>query len=476
MVIALNKMKQVCEAAKARLTPNAAERSLVESIAEETKSAVERECHKAGLSFEVRVEGSVAKNTWIRNHGDIDIFMLVPPELSKEQLSKICLPIARRALGNHNIIERYAEHPFIETVLHKGGKLLRVNIVPCYHVEQGSWKSATDRSPYHTKYVNDRLETAKLDEVRLLKGFLQGIQAYGADIKTGGFSGMLAETLVMGYGKFLDTLKIISDWKESKYLDVENYYKNRQDEVRKMFTEPLVVIDPIDKGRNLGAAVHAEQLWNFVAAARHFLSKPSIKFFTQPKVKTLTRSEYGNIIQRRGSNLIAISFGNVDAVVDVLWGQLYRTQRALSSFLINNDFTPIRSAAWSNEHGINLILFELETSKLPASERHAGPPVSRTVESAAFLQKHLKDHRTVAGPWIENNRWIVQKHRSCTDAEQLLKSAFKSKPATIGVTSLLSKKNRTKIINQTEIIPMLKNQEFSQFIRLFLSGKPIWNV
>ncbi|MGA2785718.1 MAG: CCA tRNA nucleotidyltransferase [Candidatus Bathyarchaeia archaeon] len=474
----MNNLEQVCAAAKARLAPTIQERTIVESTAEEIRRAVEIECRKAGLPPDVRIEGSVAKNTWIRNYADIDIFMLVSPELTKEQLSRICLPIARRALSKHRIIERYAEHPYIEAFLKKNGKELRVNIVPCYHVEPGNWLSATDRSPYHSQYVQEHLDKTKLDEVCLLKGFLRGINAYGADIKTGGFSGMLAETLVIGFGGFLNVIRNLSEWNEGKYLDVENYYANRTEEVRKIFTEPLIVIDPVDKGRNLGAAVHAEQLWNFVAASRYFLRKPFGRFFTQPIIKPLTRSEYEKRVKSRGSSIVGISFGEVNAVVDILWSQLYRTQRALSSFLANHDFNLIRSVAWSNEHEMNIILFELETSNLPNSKKHEGPPVNRIKESTAFISKHSNDCNTISGPWIEKHRWVVQKRRPNANVERLLKSAIGSEASKIGVASLFSRnlKSKTRIINQRTIAPLLSDKEFSRFMRIFLSGRPIWNA
>ena len=52
------------------------------------------------------------------------------------------------------------------------------------------------------------------DEVRVLKKFMKGIDTYGAEIKVGGFSGMLCETLILNYGSFEDTIKSASDWKK----------------------------------------------------------------------------------------------------------------------------------------------------------------------------------------------------------------------------------------------------------------------
>ena len=83
----MNKLQQVCTTVKLRLAPTNSERKIVESTAEEIRISLSDECKRAGLEADVNVEGSVAKNTWIRNFADIDIFMMVSAELTKEQLS-----------------------------------------------------------------------------------------------------------------------------------------------------------------------------------------------------------------------------------------------------------------------------------------------------------------------------------------------------------------------------------------------------
>ena len=419
------------------------------------------------------VEGSVAKDTWIRDYVDVDIFMLVSPELTKEQLSKDCLPIARRALKGNRIVERYAEHPYVEAFV--SDEKLRVNVVPCYKVERGNWLSATDRTPFHSQYIRQHLSMERRGDVRLLKAFLRSIGTYGADIKTGGFSGMLVETLVLGFDGFENVISNFAEWDLNRYSDVEKYYQDRHAEIRKIFPEPLVVIDPVDKGRNLGAAVRPDQLWNFVAASRHFLKKPSIRFFTEPAIRPLTRREYQGLMKTRGSDLVCVSFGKVDAVVDVLWSQLFRTQRALTNFLANNDFEIMKSAAWSNEDGLNVILFELETIQISGSKKHLGPPVSKTSESSSFITKHAGNSKTVAGPWIENQRWVVQKTRQNTNAERLLQTALKQ-GSEIGVASLFNRRGlRVNVLNTKSLASMIgSSSEFSKFMRHFLEGRPVW--
>jgi tRNA nucleotidyltransferase (CCA-adding enzyme) len=473
----LQRVIEVCSRVRDEVTPSARQRLFIESRAEEIRAAVERECRKSNLQAEVRLDGSVAKDTWIRDYVDADIFMRVSPELTKEELRRICLPIAKRALRPHEVIERFAEHPYVESIVKSEGGQLRVNVVPCFHVQKGEWLSATDRTPFHTDYIRARLTFEQRGEVRLLKSFLKGIGSYGADIKTGGFSGMLCETLIAAHGAFLSVVQDFREWQVNRFIDIERYYAERKDEVARIFREPLIVIDPVDKGRNLGSAVRPEQLWNFVAACRHFLEHPSPKFFRGHKVKPLTVTEYKRSIRDRGSAIICLPMERIDAVVDILWSQLYKTQRAITHFLQNNDFEVIRSAAWSDESRMNVLLFELTSSQIAASRRHRGPPVSKANESLAFLTKHRRRNSTLSGPWIENDSWIVEKKRITVSATAFLKAELGNGGSRIGVASLQQRAFRRRLIvlKDAELAALIAgNPEFSKFMRTYLDGRPSW--
>ena len=468
----------VCNRVKRRIVPDPKLKADVQAKAEEIRAAVERECRITGLPAEVRIDGSVAKDTWIREYADVDIFMRVSPDLTKVQLREVCLPIAKRALHPNKIVERFAEHPYVEaTVAFGKRRTLRVNVVPCYNVKRGQWLSATDRSPYHTEYVLQHLTVLQRDEVRLLKAFMNGIGAYGADIKTGGFSGMLCETLIASLGGFEHVVKEFSAWNETRFIDVENHFEGRRDEVHQLFRDPLIVIDPVDGGRNLAAAVRAEQLWNFVAASRQVIAEPSTSFFEPPKIKPLAAAEYRRLIKQRGSTVLAVVMGRMDVVVDILWSQLYRTERAIVNLLENNGFSVIRSTSWSDERSLNLILLELEDANIPGSRRHLGPPVSRVAESASFLAKHLADERTISGPWLEADRWAVQKRRDFTSAPELLKTALRSGGRNVGVASEPARifRKRVEVLSGRSIERIIiRSLEFAKAMNAFLSGRPAW--
>ena len=288
---------------------------------------------------------------------------------------------------------------------------------------------------------------------------------------------MICETLIISHGSFQKVLEDFAEWKEDRFIDVENYYEGRAEEAHRIFIEPLVVIDPVDKGRNLGAAVRSTQLWTFVAASRMFLNKPSTAFFAEREIKPLTNLEFHRLVKSRGSSIICVAIGNIDAVVDVVWSQLFKTERALAHLLENNDFEIIRSASWTDERKLSVLLFELELSQLSNSKRRRGPPVYRAAESSSFLSKHLREKDTVSGPWIEDGRWFVQKRRAVSSAQTLLTSTLRSGGANVGVASLMIKAFRTdaRVLEGNDIGRLLAtNHEFAKFMKVFLSGRPAW--
>ena len=440
---------------------------------EELNAKLVREAERSGLQVEVRLDGSVAKDTWLKGDADIDIFLRVPTSLSRADLETRCLGVARRALKGYPIIERYAEHPYVETHVES----VRVNVVPCYNVSKGQWRSATDRTPFHTEYVISHLDPSQRKEVRLLKAFLKGVGVYGADVKVSGFSGMLCETLIMYYRSFTKTLEQAQSWKTPVTIDLERYYAGREGEMLDLFEEPLIVIDPVDRGRNLAASISRRRLWEFVAGARAFSTKPSRSFFVARKITPLSTARFRQEMQRRGWNLLAIELGRVDTVVDVLWSQLYRTERALRNLLKQEDFNVTRSASWSNEQDLNVILLELESLTLPPMRKHLGPHVVRSQASQLFLRKHLGEGRTVSGPWVDDDRWAVGQLRETTDAAQFIRSKIRDGGRHVGVASKIAPvlKRRHRVLTGSELVDFYRrNQDAAEFVTSFLKGRPAW--
>lgn len=467
------KTKHVCSQVLLKISPTTEERKKILALAKELERKVSVSAKKKGVEAIVRIEGSIAKDTWLKKEPDIDVFMCLPPTIPRKTLGTVSLEIAREATEGWRQVERFAEHPYLEAFVEG----FRVNIVPCYCAERGQWQSATDRTPFHTDYVNKRLNANLRCEVRLLKRFLQGIRAYGAEIKVGGFSGYLCELLVIRYGSFTETLKAFSKCTARMVIDIENYYAGREKEIRLLFDEPLVVIDPVDKGRNVASAVKPQQIYTMVAAAREFLKTPSEHFFFPTKTVPLSTKELNENLKQRGSDCLFLTFRNVNAVPDILWGQLYKTQRSLGKLLELNDFRVLRDRVWSDEKTLSAFVFELEQCTIPSVRKHLGPPLEREEECENFLTKYLDNGNVISGPLMEDGRWVVEVPRKYTDAVALLREKLKEGGKDKGVADLVSKafQEGFEVLINGEVSEVYSgNKAFAEFLSDFLDGKPLW--
>ena len=467
-----SKLERVIMHVLEKVKPNMDEKDLIEKATKFIKRQINIELKRGNFKALVKVGGSVAKDTWLNGEADIDVFILFPPTLSKKMLGKVGLQIAKDAMKGSPWRERFAEHPYLETYIEG----FRVNIVPCYKVNKGEWISAADRSPFHTNYVRMKLSQEDVrDEIRLLKRFMIGVGVYGAEIKVGGFSGYLCELLVLGYQSFIQTLNEISRWKLGQVVDVEKLYDGKYNEAQRYFDAPLIVIDPVDENRNVAAAVSKEKLGELITSSRCFLEKPENSFFYPNE--TICQSSnviIENLIKLK-SDLIFVIFRSETKIPDVLWGQLYKTNRALKRLLTQYDFRVLRSSAWSDEKGSNVLIFELETKNISLSKRHIGPQFD-SKEARNFLNKHLDAKNTVSRPWIEGNRWIVGINRMYINAISLLREKLEDGGINVGVASKFVKniKNSEIYVNEEIIKFYSSNKEFAKFLSEFFKSKPNW--
>ena len=462
---------EICTEVLKRVNPNKSERKKVLELAKNLIKKVEKVAKQKGIEADVRVEGSVAKNTWLKDNPEIDIFMQVPITTPRESFGTIFLEIAKKATEGYKQIERFAEHPYLEAIVEG----IYVNIVPCYRVIQGKWISATDRTPFHTDFVKPHLDEGMGKEVRLLKRFMKGVGVYGAEIKVGGFSGYLCELLILYYGSFTEILRSAGNWKEGIIIDYNRHYLQIEN-VKRIFAEPLIVVDPVDKVRNVAAAVRKDKLNEFVAASREFLKNLDIKFFYPPEIEALNSIELNNRISARGSTIVFIKF-NGAAVSDILWGQLYKSQKAIRNMVTKHDFKILRDIVWSNEKNLNIFVIDVESRFLPNMKQHLGPPLINRIDCENFLRKHIEADSTVSGPRIEDGRWIVDIKRRYRDVIELLNDKLEDGGSNEGIAELVSKAfiDSIEVLVNNDIQKIYSlNPDFAKFLTEYLEGKPKW--
>lgn len=452
----------------ARIVPDISERERLEEFRARAERELTQRLRESGLKAVAEVHGSAARGTWIAGERDIDVFIVLNSGYDRDVLPR-ALNVAKAYVGE-GWVEAYVEHPYIRARVDG----FDVDFVPCFSVEPATGLiSATDRTPLHTGFVTDNLPPEGRDEVRLLKRFMKGVGVYGAEVKVGGFSGYLCELLVIRHGSFEAVLEAAEGWTRGEAMDVIG--SSDTAELRKRFGEPLIVLDPVDAARNVASAVSKTSFWTFVAAARTFLREPKEVFF-YPGEESVDISGLLDTIRERGSRLlfIVVEDGEVE-VPDVLWGQLYRTVRVIARQLVEAGFHLMRSAAWSDEASRHVLVFELEAAVLSPTVSRKGPPVGMADDGERFLRAHIGADNTVSGPWIDGDRWWIEKLRPERDACGLLESLLADGGREIGVSrGLLGKIERNGRVLVGEGIAEFLEPEFSGFLQRFLRGRPGW--
>lgn len=387
--------------ARRLVVPDAAEASRVsrvaDSLLEKTRRAAARFVETRG----VILGGSFAKGTWLPHNVDLDIFVKFDPSTPPADFERMGLAIGRDATRGHPTGKKFAQHPYTEATLDG----VRVNIVPCFDVAKGGWKSAADRSPYHVELVGG-IPQAKKQEMRLLKKFMMATGVYGAEIEKQGFSGYVAEVLVLKFRSALGVLR----WFAHYRLPVAG--------------KPFTLLDPVDAGRDLGTAVSPQSLGRMILASREFLRRPVLAFFQEMT---------GKVRPSLRKDVVAVAFSHRALSEDTLWGELRRTTKHLAKHVEALGFPVARSMAASNDKDRSAILLIPVAMTLPPLEQRVGPTVDRADDVRAFAG---------AGgsllSWVdEDARVRVLRRRRYTDLTRLLRDVAEGKAGPVGASKEL---------------------------------------
>ena len=389
--------------------PKLMEEKNVLGIAEEVKQRVEDASKRNLTVHSVEIGGSVAKGTWLTDNVDVDIFVKFDSTISKKRLEDLGVKIGRDALLPNESFLRYSEHPYVVGIIDG----IIFNIVPCYDVVKGSWKSSADRSPYHTSFMKNRFNKILKNETRLLKKFLKVLGLYGAEIKVKGFSGYVCEVLILKYGSFISVLKAMSNLIGGEILSLDDI----DEDITKKFDTQLVILDPVDNRRNLGAAISPVNVSSFIMASRSFLEKPSIMFFKGISVSEITDKVKKSTLLDRISIVI---LRHEPRTVDILWGQLHRSVDSLSKQISKVGFNVLRTSVASDEDSTSAFIFLLDSLVLPKSQIKMGPNVNMKGEVSKFLNSNRKWSKLM---WVGHDQRIyIMGDRRFLEFEKLLYS------------------------------------------------------
>ncbi|KAA2283810.1 CCA tRNA nucleotidyltransferase [Candidatus Nitrosocosmicus agrestis] len=419
-------VQSILEEISKRCIPTLSEVHEITECATKVKQMIESfvgEHKLKGMVKEIVYGGSFAKGTWLKNETDIDIFIKFYDSIDYDQFEKYGKQIGMLALQEFSPYLRYADHPYVEAIVEG----IKVNVVPCYDVPFGEWKSAADRSPYHTNYIVNKLDPKQKNEVRILKKFMKSIKIYGAEISTEGFSGYVCEVLILKFGSFLSTIHFFSECSSEKIMIGIDESLTPTGEHFDRFDSFIVILDPIDTNRNLGSAISIRAASTLIQGSRKFLCNPSDIYF----VSEIEHPIDPCFTDQLSSFILIIEFQYADRPSDVIWGQLKKLVKSIIKFSESCGFTILKSAcSVVQEEKSCIIALLLESTVISPLFLKKGPEIFR----GADLKKFLEVNNASLLKWLDNssktNCLLLRKH---TNIQEYLRSVLNSNPGLIGI-------------------------------------------
>ncbi len=289
------------------ITPTQKEIANIKEITEKLKDILERRANELKIKYtKIEPQGSTGiKQTQLKNDFDIDLFIgldyiqfkpkyegLSKSKLKRESKKDFLLLCNNWILQSltldefHNPRLLYAEHPYVTVDYTINETKIKIDIVLYFDLELEYIKkngpiTAVDRSPWHGNFVRDRLTSEQKNDVRLLKQFFKACYSYGDKSAVGkvGFIGYSAELLIYYYNNLLTLFENFYEL----YKKPLDYYNRSSEELSKIVhfqNDYLIIIDPIDKNRNVASAI-SERAYKYCnQKIGVFLKNPNSDFFT----------------------------------------------------------------------------------------------------------------------------------------------------------------------------------------------------
>jgi tRNA nucleotidyltransferase (CCA-adding enzyme) len=310
--------------------------------------------------------GSGAKNTWLKNTHDIDIYVKFPAKkFSKksQDLSQILYKSLKKSFSK--ISKIHGSRDYFQ-VNHKG---YTVEVVPILEISNPKQaKNITDFSAFHVKYVKSKKGLE--NQIRLLKTFAKANRFYGAESHIKGLSGYACELLTIKYKSFLNFIKAASKYKSTEIIGNKKTAE-KLNWAKKI--SPLIIVDPVQPDRNASAAISKSQFQNIIKASKIFLRSPKKEHFEkQPiDIEKLKKSGFLTIIQAQPTK----------SKRDVAGA---RALKAFTYLKKKIKHYQIKESIFDYENTTATFYLVTKKKKLPDTFKHNGPPLDHKQAIQAF--------------------------------------------------------------------------------------------
>ncbi len=354
--------------------------------------------------------GSGAKGTWLKGDHDIDIYVKFNYAKYKDksdEISKILEKTLKKKFKK--ITKLHGSRDYFQIQYEK----FNFEIVPILNIKKAEEaKNITDISQLHVKYVQ---QFPKLqNEIRLVKKFCKANRVYGAESYIKGFSGYVVELLVIHYGSFLNFVDKVKKWKPEVLIGSKKEYNKLNKSKRE---GPLIIIDPVQPGRNAAAAVSDKIFYRLIKACEDYSKTPSNSFFEEKpfNIESLKK-------KAKNKKLVLMQTEFLKGKNDIVGAKLVKALEFIVKHVRLEGFS-VYEADWIEEKG--KIKFWLIADPKPLSNeiKLEGPPLRLEDQCKKFKKAHKG--KTIIE---EQGKTFVIIKRKYTEIEDFLKKdLFKDK-------------------------------------------------
>ncbi|MFX1502166.1 MAG: hypothetical protein ACFFDH_14475 [Promethearchaeota archaeon] len=418
------------------ITPTEREIVIIKNLTKKLKKLLSKKAKELQINYtKIEPQGSTGiKQTQLRNDFDIDLFIgldfnqfkpkykgLSKNKLKKDSKKDFLVLCNTWILESLNLKEfynprlLYAEHPYVTVDYIVENIKIKIDIVLYFdldleYIKQYGPITAVDRSPWHGSFVKDKLTPKQKNDVRLLKQFFKSCHSYGDKSAVGkvGFIGYSAELLIY---YFNDIKRLFESFNElpKKPLDYYNRNKRKLEEILHFQNDYLIIIDPIDKNRNVASAI-SERAYKYCnQKILEFLKQPNPKFF---KIKPIPEANLSDREDPVLSNIYIIELYNFDKNVhytinrDKLYslGESIKTNGEKEFSHVDKFGKIIFELYFEDENNqYNLVIY-CEKPQISNTYIRKGPPIGEEIHVANFKSKNPEYFEKEGYLWIETQR------------------------------------------------------------------------
>lgn len=395
------KMREIVNSVLEEITPHEKDSTLAD--VQKFLKNISLEAKKLKIKGKPILGGSFAKNTWLKGDYDVDIFFSFDLVHKKDNLSELL----QKTLSQFNLLRIHGSRDYFQI---RNGVCFEV--IPVLNIKKATdAQNVTDFSVWHVDWANKKGKKLK-NEIRLAKKFCKAQKVYGAESYIRGFSGHVLDILVVHYGGFIKLLNAASKWIPKTVIDTQNHYKGKALQlINKSKTEsPLVVVDPVQPGRNASAAISQEKFDKFIKSAKAFLKKPAEEFF---KIKPVNE----DALKKKGF-FLKIKITPVEGVENVIGVKLLKAGEFLKEKL--EEFQVVYSDWEWDKKNDAIWRFVLKKEEISKETIMQGPPIRFKEHCERFKSCHEKT-------FLKKGKLFAQVLRQNTTPKTVLSAEFNNK-------------------------------------------------